>query len=94
VACTIRVPVEILKQRRQAGFHKSTINILQSILKSEGLFGLYRGYVTTVFREIPFSFIQFPLWEGAKTFWTEQQQRPVSPWQSSVCGAISGKIQL
>lgn len=26
-----------------------------------------------------------------KSFWSEKQGRPVSPWQSSVCGALSGK---
>lgn len=91
-ACIIRVPVEVIKQRRQAGFHSSSSYILRSILTSEGIAGLYRGYLTTVLREIPFSFIQFPLWEGMKSFWSEKQGRPVSPWQSSVCGALSGGI--
>ena len=91
-ACIIRVPVEVVKQRRQAGFHKSSLYIVRTILKTEGLFGLYRGYLTTVYREIPFSFIQFPLWEGAKSWWSEKQGWPVSPWQSSVCGALSGGI--
>nr|CAH0108490.1 unnamed protein product [Daphnia galeata] len=91
-ACLIRVPVEVVKQRRQAGFHSSSKHIFRSILQLEGIAGLYRGYVTTVLREIPFSFIQFPLWEGMKSFWADTQGRPVSPWQSSVCGAVSGGI--
>lgn len=91
-ACFIRVPVEVVKQRRQAGFHNSSLYIVRTILKTEGLGGLYRGYLTTVYREIPFSFIQFPLWEGAKSWWSEKQGWPVSPWQSSVCGALSGGI--
>ncbi|KAI9565741.1 hypothetical protein GHT06_009533 [Daphnia sinensis] len=91
-ACLIRVPVEVVKQRRQAGFHSSSVHIFRSILRSEGIAGLYRGYTTTVLREIPFSFIQFPLWEGMKSFWSERQGRPVSPWQSSICGALSGGI--
>lgn len=86
----VRVPVEVVKQRRQAGFHSSSVHIFRSILRSEGIAGLYRGYTTTVLREIPFSFIQFPLWEGMKSFWSEKQGRPVSPWQSSICGALSG----
>ena len=32
----------------------------------QGPKGLYRGYMTTVSREIPFSFIQYPLWEYLK----------------------------
>ena len=91
-ACVTRVPVEVIKQRRQAGFHNSSLYIVRTILKTEGVSGLYRGYLTTVYREIPFSFIQFPLWEGAKSWWSEKQERPVSPWQSAVCGALSGGI--
>ncbi|XP_032779444.2 S-adenosylmethionine mitochondrial carrier protein [Daphnia magna] len=91
-ACMVRVPVEVVKQRRQAGFHSSSVHIFRSILRSEGIAGLYRGYTTTVLREIPFSFIQFPLWEGMKSFWSEKQGRPVSPWQSSICGALSGGL--
>ena len=32
----------------------------------QGVLGLYRGYFTTLAREIPFSLIQFPLWEFLK----------------------------
>lgn len=32
----------------------------------QGARGFYRGYFTTVMREIPFSFIQYPLWEYFK----------------------------
>jgi len=92
MACIIRVPVEVVKQRQQAGVHSSSIHLLQSVLKSEGFIGLYRGYRTTVLREIPFAFIQFPLWEWTKKTWSKRQNRDVSPWQSSICGAFSGGI--
>lgn len=90
MACFIRVPVEVIKQRQQAGLHSKSFPLLRSILALEGFRGLYRGYLTTVIREIPFSFIQFPLWEWSKTTWSNRQQRDVSPWQSAVCGAVSG----
>jgi len=92
LACVIRVPVEVIKQRQQAGVHSSSTHIFRSILASEGFIGLYRGYLTTVLREIPFSFIQFPLWEWSKKKWSQKQDREVSPWQSSICGAVSGGI--
>jgi len=91
MACIIRVPVEVIKQRQQAGVHSSSIHIFRSILKSEGFIGLYRGYTTTVLREIPFAFIQFPLWEWLKKVWSRRLNRDVSPWQSSICGAFSGE---
>ena len=33
---------------------------------TQGAGGFYTGYGTTLMREVPFSIIQFPLWEKAK----------------------------
>jgi len=65
VACLIRVPCEVVKQRAQAG-NGSVPMIARKTLQTEGVGGFYRGYLSTVFREIPFSMIQFPLWEFLK----------------------------
>jgi len=92
VACLVRVPVEIVKQRRQADAQRTAVQIVRETLRSEGPSGLYRGYLTTVLREIPFSLIQFPLWEWLKRSWSNRQQRPVDPLQSAACGALAGGI--
>ncbi|XP_073900277.1 mitochondrial S-adenosylmethionine carrier protein isoform X4 [Castor canadensis] len=55
-----------------------------------GIQGLYRGYKSTVLREIPFSLIQFPLWEYLKALWSWRQDHVVDSWQSAVCGAFAG----
>lgn len=91
VACLIRVPVEVIKQRAQATRQASSGIFLRTI-QSEGVGGLYRGYFVTLLREIPFSFIQFPLWELTKKLWTGHQGRPVEAWQSAVCGSFAGGI--
>ncbi|KAL4232319.1 hypothetical protein ACF0H5_009890 [Mactra antiquata] len=91
-ACLIRVPVEVVKQRAQANRHTSSLQIFKSTVAAEGIQGLYRGYFSTVIREIPFSFIQFPLWEYLKLSWSKYQQYEVEPWQSSICGAIAACI--
>lgn len=92
VACLIRVPTEVVKQRTQASPTSSSYNILLSTLKQEGVRGLYRGYGSTVLREIPFSLVQFPLWEYLKTVWTRRQGHTLSSWQSAVCGAVAGAV--
>ncbi len=51
-ACTIRVPTEIIKQRMQTGRYSHYLKAFQQIWKSEGLFGFYRGYQMTLFREV------------------------------------------
>lgn len=95
-ACLIRVPVEIAKQRKQAlnlNPKTSGFQILLTAYRTEGIFnGLYRGYGTTVLREIPFSFIQFPLWEYFKLNWTEFTGTTLTPWSVAICGAIAGGI--
>ncbi len=91
-ACTVRVPVEVLKQRRQADAKgPSTSELLRSVLRTEGAGGLYRGYLTTVLREIPFSLIQFPLWEWLKMSVAERNgAESATPAQASACGALAG----
>lgn len=90
VACMVRVPTEVVKQNMQVGQYGSFRGAVQGIMKDYGYRGFYRGYLTTVGREIPFSLIQFPLWEGIKDKWSERQGRRVSPLQGALAGAVSG----
>lgn len=83
VACLIRVPVEVLKQRKQA---------LIVDKESLGFKLLYRGYWTTVLRDTPFSIVQFPLWEKLKILYSCRVKREIYPVESAICGAISGGI--
>lgn len=90
-ACLVRVPVEIVKQRRQANASQGkSMDIVKHVLRSEGFFGLYRGFTTTVLREVPFALLQMPLWEHLKQYWADYQASPVMPWQSALCGALAG----
>ncbi|XP_076761523.1 mitochondrial S-adenosylmethionine carrier protein-like [Xylocopa sonorina] len=83
VACLIRVPVEVLKQRKQALIlDKGTVNLRL----------LYCGYWSTILRDMPFSFIQFPIWEQFKKIWSRHAGREILPVESAVCGAIAGGI--
>ncbi|XP_067619992.1 S-adenosylmethionine mitochondrial carrier protein homolog [Eurosta solidaginis] len=96
LACLIRVPVEIAKQRCQTlgNTHKTTaMQILWRAYRTEGLrSGLYRGFGTTVMREIPFSLIQFPLWEYFKLHWTATSGMQSTPFTVALCGAVAGGI--
>lgn len=90
----IRVPVEVVKQRRQTlNKNGNSFTIFISAYKTEGICkGLYRGFVSTILREIPFSFIQFPIWEYLKANWTVITKLPLTPMSVSICGAIAGGI--
>jgi hypothetical protein len=46
-ACLIRVPTEVVKQRMQVGLHNSAIEAVPSIIKRDGILGLYNGFGST-----------------------------------------------
>jgi len=92
-ACLVRVPTEVVKQRMQtaAGGANETLSMaLRGIWSSFGARGFYTGYGTTVAREIPFSFIQFPIWERMKLLLARYQGEEVLPYQGALCGSVSG----
>ncbi|OIW25797.1 mitochondrial carrier, partial [Coniochaeta ligniaria NRRL 30616] len=106
-ACAVRVPTEVVKQRAQAGQHGgSSLSSLRHILalrSSVGLRGvwreLYRGWGITIFREVPFTVIQFPLWEALKAVGRERRERTgrglfgdVGALESAVYGSLSGAV--
>lgn len=82
-ACAVRVPTEVVKQRAQAGQHGgSSLSSLLHILGQRGSVGLlgvwrelYRGWGITVMREVPFTILQFPLWEALKAWGRERRVR-------------------
>lgn len=69
------------------------MSALSNIYSTQGLLGFYRGYSITIFREIPFSFIQFPLYESLKHQFYLRKGRIAEPWEAAVfCGSISGAV--
>ncbi|KAF4976552.1 hypothetical protein FZEAL_6786 [Fusarium zealandicum] len=98
-ACAIRVPTEVVKQRAQAGHHGgSSAAALRAILSRYSSHGftamwreLYRGWGITVFREVPFTVIQFPLWEAMKG-WGRRRRggREVTGAESAIYGSMAG----
>lgn len=91
----VRVPVEVVKQRRQTtAQHLSAISVARRAIANEGVWnGLYRGFGSTILREIPFSIIQFSLWEMFKVKLAQASGLEVlNPAGTSLCGALAGKI--
>jgi hypothetical protein len=68
-ACLIRVPTEVIKSRQQTmtyGRGTTTLQAFKKVFQEAGVRGYYRGFGSTVGREIPFTCIQFPLYERLK----------------------------
>lgn len=99
-ACAVRVPTEVVKQRAQALQSGSSLGVLRYILAQRAQIGargvwmeMYRGWSITVMREVPFTVIQFPLWEGLKEWRRRKTGREgVSATESGLFGSLSGAV--
>ncbi len=90
MACLVRVPTEVVKQRMQTGMHGSMRKTIEHTIKQEGYTGMYTGFGITVMREVPFSLIQFPLYEYLKGTITGKDE-PNSA-SAAMAGCVSGAI--
>jgi solute carrier family 25 S-adenosylmethionine transporter 26 len=54
---------------------------------------LYRGWSITIIREVPFTVIQFPLWEALKRYRTSRTGRAqVSGLEGGLLGSVAGAV--
>jgi hypothetical protein len=86
-ASIVYVPSEVLKTRLQlqgrynnpffsSGYnYRSTLDAARTIVRTEGFAALFYGYKATIFRDLPFSAIQFALYE--------QEQKWAKQWVGS-----------
>lgn len=99
-ACAVRVPTEVIKQRAQAGQYPSSLLTIQAILSQRRAIGLtgvwmelYRGWSVTIMREVPFTVIQFPLWEAMKEYRRRTSGRDgISAFESALFGSAAGAV--
>ena len=93
-ACLIRVPTEVIKSRQQTLSYGEKVSTFQAFLavgKEAGVRGYYRGFASTVGREIPFTCIQFPLYEHFKSTFAQRRRRQLSnPLSTSSSSTSSG----
>ncbi|KAH7409233.1 mitochondrial carrier domain-containing protein [Cadophora sp. MPI-SDFR-AT-0126] len=99
-ACAVRVPTEVIKQRTQARQYPSSLSTIKAILSQRRAIGLsgvwmelYRGWSVTIMREVPFTVIQFPLWESMKEYRRRKSGKDsISAWESGLFGSAAGAI--
>jgi len=95
VACIVRVPVEVVKQRAQVNLEekKSSFDVYYETIAKEGYRGLFRGFQITVIRDSSFSLLQFPIWEQLKTSYAIYTGiAKADPLTGACLGAVAGAI--
>jgi len=104
-ASTVYVPSEVVKTRLQlqgrhnnpyfnSGYnYKGTTHAVRTIVRSEGLSALFYGYGATLWRDLPFSALQFMFYEQAQS-WAHQWQgsRDIGWHMELLTGAAAGGL--
>jgi len=89
----VRNPFEVMKQQMQIGLNSTMKETFQHIIKTSGVRGFYAGIDSLVLREIPFSAIQFPIYEYMKKLsYKENNGGDLTFFQTARNGAIAGSI--
>ncbi|GAA5988178.1 hypothetical protein JCM10908_002096 [Rhodotorula pacifica] len=99
-ACLVRVPTEVVKQRSQTSAKGTTGGswaIAQNVWRTSGIRGFYRGFGSTVAREIPFTCLQFPLYERLKLFLARRRTpsglvADLPALEAAACGSLAGGV--
>ncbi|KAK7690173.1 hypothetical protein QCA50_006823 [Cerrena zonata] len=96
-ACLVRVPTEVIKTRTQTSTYgdlaRSSFGAAKLVFMTEGLRGFYRGFGSTIMREIPFTSLQFPMYEMFKLQLSKAlDQKPLPAYEAALCGSVAGGI--
>ena len=67
-------------------FTRGAGNAVQTILKSEGVRGLFAGYGSFMLRDLPFDAIEFVAYEQLKKSWVKYKGSDIRPHESAVIG--------
>ena len=91
-SCLLRNPAIVVQQRMQVGQYNSLRGAISGIVKEGGAVAFYSGLSISIAREIPFAFIQFPIYEALKRLWSGGANREISPSQGALCGSVAGSV--
>ncbi|GAA5902126.1 hypothetical protein JCM5296_006610 [Sporobolomyces johnsonii] len=97
-ACLIRVPTEVVKQRSQTSAKGTrSWDVAKSVWVADGFKGFYRGFGSTVAREIPFTCLQFPLYERLKLVLARRRTasglvQDLPALEAAACGSLAGGV--
>lgn len=80
-------PFEVVKNQMQVGLDATIRDTVRGVFKAQGMRGFYAGFSSILLREIPFSAIQFPIYEHMKKTFGNEDAR-----HYAVNGFVAGGI--
>ena len=88
-------PLELIRTKIQSeklGYHQIA-NAVRNAVRADGFISLYRGWASTVLRDVPFSMIYWFNYETFKSFMIKYRQKTsLNNFETFLCGATSGSI--
>jgi len=92
-------PSEMIKQSLQGGVYANIFDATSSVLKTQGIGGFYRGFLSQIMRDVPFRAVQMPSYEVVKQLYSqhfatddEGCTRPLRPVENMLVGVIAGSF--
>lgn len=95
IAVTAVSPLELIRTKVQSEKlkYKELADAVKLAIKDQGLRSLYRGWVSTIWRDVPFSMIYWFNYETFKTFLIRNQNnQPLNSLSTFFCGASAGSL--
>ena len=90
-SCIVRTPAIVVQQRMQVGQFPNLVAAVRGVAAEGGGSAFYSGLGISIAREIPFAFVQFPVYQALKRLWMAQGLgEELTPMQGAVCGSIAG----
>jgi len=91
-ASVIRVPQEVLKQRVQADIYPNAAVGLTRVLSEQGVGGLYKGYLATISRDVPWNALSFMFFSQFKGLFKDLTGKAPTTEQNLALGASAGMV--
>ncbi|XP_073123836.1 uncharacterized protein [Henckelia pumila] len=88
----VRIPMEVMKQRLQAGLFSNVGEAIVGTWQQDGLGGFFRGTGATLFREVPFYVAGMGIYAESKKAAQKLIERELEPWETIAVGALSGGL--
>ncbi len=98
VAVTVVNPIELIRTKIQSERlnYVQLTDAVKLAFKNQGIRSLYRGWVPTIWRDVPFSMIYWLSYESLKTHLLNRTDHkkgePVNNMATFLCGATAGSI--